>query len=52
MLGGPCSSSIPPVDQIVLGPDGNLWFTMTRSNAIGQMNTAGGLADPFNRHSG
>jgi streptogramin lyase len=42
--GSPCSSSIPPVDQIVLGPDGNLWFTMTRSNAIGQMNTAGALA--------
>jgi streptogramin lyase len=41
---GPCSSSVPPVDQIVTGPDGNLWFTMTRSNAIGQMNTAGALA--------
>jgi streptogramin lyase len=42
--GSSCSSSIPPVDQIVLGPNGNLWFTMTRSNAIGQMNTAGGMA--------
>ncbi len=41
MLGVPCSSSMPPVDQIVAGPDGNLWFTMTRSNAIGQMKTAG-----------
>ena len=42
--GSSCSSSVPPVDQIVLGPNGNLWFTMTRSNAIGQMNTAGGMA--------
>ena len=42
--GSSCSSSIPPVDQIVRGPNGNLWFTMTRSNAIGQMNTAGGMA--------
>jgi virginiamycin B lyase len=41
---GSCSSSVPPVDQIVTGPNGNLWFTMTRSNAIGQMNTAGALA--------
>jgi virginiamycin B lyase len=42
--GSSCSSSVPPVDQIVTGPNGNLWFTMTRSNAIGQMNTAGAMA--------
>jgi streptogramin lyase len=46
--GSSCSSSVPPVDQIVTGPDGNLWFTMTRSNGIGRMNTAGGMISPPN----
>jgi virginiamycin B lyase len=45
---GTCSSSAPPVDQIVLGPDNNLWFTLPRSNGIGRMNAAGGMISPPN----
>jgi virginiamycin B lyase len=45
---GSCSSSVPPVDQIVLGPDNNLWFTLPRSNGIGRMNAAGAMISPPN----
>ena len=44
----PCTDPafVPPLDQIVTGPDGALWFTQPRDNKIGRITTAGVLDPP------
>src|SRR5918992_763489 len=35
------------LDQITLGPDGNLWFTQPRDNQIGLITTSGAITNHF-----
>jgi virginiamycin B lyase len=35
---------VAPIDQITSGPDGRLWFTMPRDNAVGAITTGGAPA--------
>jgi streptogramin lyase len=38
---------VAPVDQIISGPDGALWFTMPRESQIGHMTTGGALINRY-----